>query len=303
MLGCICLTVRSSITKGPDETNVAPRKCCEFANPRQPGHAIRSSLGCNSRLCDNILLYQLPRGERLAHISRRELKKDEVRDTLAHGADAVLSHKLFTTYLLLAALVVALGFFGWKTYSDRQTMKAGVAYDDAMKSFQARIRTASEPTLPGEATYFDDNNKYTDAAKKFADVAVKYPRTRPGQLAAYYAALSDEKLGKTDDAKKWLQGLANSSNDDFAGMARFELAQINDRQGQGDEALKLYQQLIAKPTTLVPKPVAMLALAEHYGAKNPAEASRIYSQIKSEFPDTKIAQQADQELNLLPGKT
>jgi predicted negative regulator of RcsB-dependent stress response len=239
----------------------------------------------------------------LAHISRRELKKDEVRETLAHGADAVLSHKRFTTYLLLAALVVALGFFGWKTYADRQTMKAGAAYDDAMKSYQARIRTAGEPTLPGEVSYFDDNNKYTDAAKKFSDVATKYSHTRPGQIAAYYAALSDEKLGKTDDAKKWLQGLANSSNDDFAAMARFELAQIYDRQGQGDEAVKLYQQLIAKPTVLVPKPVVMLALAEHYGAKNPAEASRLYSQIKSEYPDTPIAQQADQEMNLLPGKS
>ncbi len=239
----------------------------------------------------------------MAHISRRELKKDEVRETLAHGADAVLSHKMFTTYLLLAALVVALGFFGWKTYTERQTMKAGAAYDDAMKSYQARIRTPSEPTLPGETTYFDDNNKYSDAAKKFADVATKYPHTRPGQLAAYYAALSDEKLGKTDDAKKWLQGLASHSNDDFAAIARFELAQIDDRQGQGDEAVTLYQQLIDKPTVLVPKPVVMLALAEHYGVKNPAEASKLYSQIKSEYPDTPIAQQADQELNLLPGKS
>ena len=225
----------------------------------------------------------------MKHISRRELKKDEVRDTLAHGADAVLSHKLFTTYLLLAAIVIALGIFGWKTYTERQSVKAGAAFDDAMKSYQARIRTASEPTLPGETTYFDDNNKYSDAAKKFADVATKYPRTRPGQLAAYYAGLSDEKLGKTDDAKKWLQGVAASNSDDFASMARFELAQINDRQGQGDEAVKLYQQLIAKPTVLVPKPVVMLALAEHYGAKNPAEASRLYSQIKSEYPDTPIA--------------
>jgi predicted negative regulator of RcsB-dependent stress response len=244
-----------------------------------------------------------PRGERVAHISRKELKKDEVRETLALGADAVLSHKLFTTYLLIAAIVIALGVFGWKTYTERQSMKAGAALDDAMKSYQARIRTPSEPTLPGEITYFDDNNKYSDAAKKFSDVAMKYPHTRPGQVAAYYAALSDEKLGKSDEAKRWLQTVAASSNEDFASMARFELAHLNDRQGQGDEAVKLYQQLIAKPTVLVPKPVVMLALAEHYGAKNPAEASRLYTQIKSEYPDTPIAQQADQELNLLPGKS
>jgi TolA-binding protein len=86
-------------------------------------------------------------------------------------------------------------------------------------------------------------------------------------------------------------------------MARFELAQLNDRMGQGEEAVKLYQQLIAKPVVLVPKPVVMLALAEHYGAKNPAEASKLYTQIKSDYPDTPIAEQATQELNLLPGKS
>ena len=87
-------------------------------------------------------------------------------------------------------------------------------------------------------------------------------------------------------------------------MARFELAQMHDRAGQSDEAVKLYKDLIAKPSVLVPKPVVMLTLAEHYSAKNnSAEATQLYSQIKSEYPDTPIAQQADQELNLLPGKS
>jgi predicted negative regulator of RcsB-dependent stress response len=252
----------------------------------------------------NIYVHEFVRGAHLAqHLSRKELKKDEVRDTLAHGADAVLSHKQLTLYILLAAVVVALGVFGWQTYTERQTVKATAGYDDAMKTFQARIRTASEPAQPGETTYIDEKNKYSDAAQKFAAVNQKYGHTRPGQLAAYYAALSDEKLGKNDEAKKWLQGLSESGVEDFAAMARFELAQLNDRMGQGDEAVKLYQQLIAKPVVLVPKPVVMLALAEHYGAKNPAEATKLYTQIKSDYPDTPIADQATQEMNLLPGKS
>jgi predicted negative regulator of RcsB-dependent stress response len=233
------------------------------------------------------------------HLSRKELKTDEIRETLAHGADAVLSHKQLTVYILLAAVLVAIGIFGWQTYTERQTVKAAAAYDEAMKSFEARIRTAGEPVQPGETTYIDDKNKYSDAAQKFTAVNAKFGHTRPGQLAA----LSDEKLGKNDEAKKWLQGLSESGVEDFAAMARFELAQLNDRMGQGDEAVKLYQQLIAKPVVLVPKPVVMLALAEHYGAKNPAEATKLYTQIKSDYPDTPIAEQATQELNLLPGKS
>jgi len=238
----------------------------------------------------------------VAHISRKELKTDELRDTLAHGAEAVLSHQQLTLYVVLAVVIVALGFFGWRAYSERQTAKAAAGYSDAMKVFQARIRAAGEPSEPGEVTYVDEKNKFTDAAKKFGDVAMKYPRTRPGQLSAYYAALSLEKVSKNDDARKWLKGLADSDSD-FASMAKFELAQLAERNGQGDEAVSLYQQLIAKPGVLVPKPVVMLALAEHYSQKNPAEAVKLYGQIKSEYPDTPIASQADQELALLPGKS
>ena len=78
------------------------------------------------------------------HISRKELKTDEVRETLAHGAEAVLSHQRLTLYLLIGAAIVALGVFGWKAYSERQTVKASAAYNEAMKVFQLRVRAPGE---------------------------------------------------------------------------------------------------------------------------------------------------------------
>ncbi len=237
------------------------------------------------------------------HISRKDLKKDEIRDTIVHGADAVMDHKTIASIVLAVVLLIAIAVFGWKTYTERQTVKAAAAFDDAKKVFVAPIRLQGEPAIPGEPTYLNETTKFTDAAQKFSDVAKTYPHTRPGQLAGYYAALSDEKLGKNDDAKKWLQTVMNGGSDDFASLAQFELAQLNDRLGNADEALKLYQQMMAKPSVLVPKPVVMLALAGHYGLKNPVEASKLYTQIKADYPDTPISQQADQELNLLPGKS
>lgn len=234
------------------------------------------------------------------HISRRDLKKDEVRDTFERGAEAVLSHQQLTLYLVIAAIVVAVGIFGWRTYSERQTVKAFAAYDDAMKIFQAPIGV---PPAPGEVSYTDADKKYTDAGLKFSQVASKYPHTRASELARYYAALCFEKLVKNAEAKASLQELTSSHDDEVAAMAKFELASLDDRMGQSDDAVKLYQALIAKPTVLVPKPVVMLALANHYVEKNPTEAAKLYSQIKSDYPDTPIAQQADQALSLLPGKS
>ncbi len=235
-------------------------------------------------------------------LTRKELKTDEVRDTLVQGAGLVFDHQAITFLVVIIGVVIALGIFGWKTYAERQTVKAAAAYDDAMKVFDASIRSPLEPQQLGELSYTDEKNKYTESVRKFEDVAKKYARTRPGQLASYYEAISQERLGNNDAAKKLLQNLADSGDEDFAAMARFELAQLDDRLGQGDEAVNLYKKLIAKPAVLVPKPVVMLALAQHYTASNPAEASKLYAQIKSEYPDTPMAEQADQELSLLPGK-
>jgi hypothetical protein len=237
------------------------------------------------------------------HISRKELKKDEVRETFAHGAQAVLSHQQLTMYVMIVALVAAVGFFGWRTYSERQTVKASAAFDGAMKVFEARTVAPGETTQPGELTYVDDKTKFSDASKRFGLVATQYPHTHPGQLSKYYEALSLERTGKDADAKKALKELGDNGDEEFAAMARLELAGLDDRTDQPDAALKLYQQLLAKPTVLVPKPVVLLALAERYSAKNPGEAAKYYDQIKSEFPGTPIAQQAEQELALLPGRS
>jgi predicted negative regulator of RcsB-dependent stress response len=239
----------------------------------------------------------------VAHISRKELKKDEFREGLVHGVEAVTTHQKLVTWILALAIVAGLGIFGWRFYSERQTAKASAELDDAMRVFNARIRGVGEPEQPGETTYVAEKNKYEDASKKFLEIAQRYPRTRPGQMARYYAALSLERLGRNDEALKWLRELAAGGGEELSALARFEIAQLSDRMGHADEAVKLYQELMAKPGLLVPKPVVMLALADHYRKTNPAEAARLYNQIKSEFPDTGAAQQADQQLELLPSKT
>jgi len=238
------------------------------------------------------------------HLSRKELKKDEVRDTIAHGAEALLSHKQGTTYFLIAVIIVALAVLGWRTYSVQQTAKSSAAFRNAMQVFEAPTGTQpAVPPVPGEPSFKDDNAKFTAATQKFEDVARKYPRTQSGQLASYYAGLSLEQLGKNDEAKQWFATAIKGNNSDYSSLARFELAKVDDKTGQGQEAEKLYQQLMAKPSVLVPKPVAMLALAQHYRDKNPSEAAKVYDQIKAQYPDTAIADQAGQELALLPGKT
>jgi hypothetical protein len=235
-------------------------------------------------------------------LSRKELKKDEVRETLSHGAQAVFAHQHQIWVYGGIALLVALAVLGWRFYTQSQTAKGTAALADAMKVYQARIRTAAEPALPDEITYLDEKNKYGDAVKKFTDVANLYSRTRPGQLARYYAALSLEKLNRYGEAENDLKALESSGDESLSALARFKLAQVYDEDGKGPQAVQLYQQLSNKPTLFVPKPVVLLALADHYSGSDPTQAAKLYKQVKDEFPDTQAAQQADERLQVLQAK-
>ncbi len=235
------------------------------------------------------------------HILRRDLKKDEIREKFVSGVESVATHQQALWIVVSAALVVALAVFGWNTYAQRQTAKASLALDDAMKIFQARIRVAGEPVDPTEITYLDEKNKFSDADKKFKSVADQYGRTKPGQMARYYEALSEVQLKQYADAEKDLNQVISGSDENLASLGKYQLAIVYQQENKGAQAADLYKQLSDKPTVLVPKPTAMLALADYYRKSDPAQATKLYNQVKQEYPDA--AEEADQGLELLNAKT
>ena len=240
------------------------------------------------------------------HLSRKELKKDEIRESFAHGAEAVVSHQQQLWTVGGVVLVVILAIVGWRFYSQRQTMKASADLDAAMKIYQAQVRDAATPPeqiMPSEVTYQDSTTKYTDAEKQFAAVASRYPHTKPGVEAAYYEALSEIQLNQSDQAEKELKILASGNDADFAGLADYQLALLYDKTNRVPQALTIYQQLVDKPTMLVPKPLVLLSLADDYSKSDPAQATKLYNQIKQDYPDTQAATQADEHLQLLSAKS
>ena len=235
------------------------------------------------------------------HILRKDLKKDEIREKLVSGVESVASHQQALWIVIAAALVVALAVFGWNSYARRQTAKASAALDDAMKIFQARIRAPGEPADPVEVTYLDEKNKFTDAEKKFLAVADQYGRTKPGLTARYYAALSEVQLKKNADAEKNLNQVISGGEENLVSLSKFKLAEVYQQENKGSQAVDLYKQLSDKPSVFVSKPMAMLALADYYRKTDPAQATKLYNQVKKDFPDA--AEEADQGLELLNSKT
>jgi hypothetical protein len=236
------------------------------------------------------------------HISRKELKQDKIKETIEHGAEAVFSHGQFAGVVVILVLAAALGYGGWHFYIDHQTVQASSAFDDAMKAYQGRIGAAADPAEPNERVYPDEKSRIQDALNKFSSTADKYPSTNPGKLARYYAALCLEDLERQNQALEELKKIS-SSDKELSAMAQYQMAVIYSRTRKTDDAVKIFRALADKPSAMVPRPFVLLELARVLAASNPKEATNIYQQIKKEFPDTTLAEQADRELDSLSPKS
>jgi predicted negative regulator of RcsB-dependent stress response len=237
------------------------------------------------------------------HISRKELKQDRIKETIEHGAEAVISHGQFTLIVVIVILAAALGYGGWRLYIDRQTVAASADFDTAMKAYQGRIAPAPDPAEPNEPFYPDEPARAQDAMQKFTKVADKYPSTNPGKLARYYSALCLEDLERHNQALEELKKISGSSDKELAAMAQYQMAIIYSRTGKTDDAVKTLHALADRGSALVPRPMVLLELAGVLRVSNPKEAASIYQQIKKEFPDTAIADQADRGLDFLSPKS
>jgi len=237
------------------------------------------------------------------HISRKELKQDKIHDAIEHGAEAFFSHTTVIAASVLAVAVVAVVYGGWSFYIGRQTVQATAALDVANRIYTARIASAPDPADPGESFYATEAARSEAAAQKFASVAAKYPRTNPGRLASYYAALCYENLERQNQALEELKKISNGKDKELAAMAQYQIGVIYERTGKPGDATKVFRDLADHPSIFVPKQVALLELAQTLRQSNPQEATKVYEQLKKEFPNTAIADEADRALESLAPKS
>jgi hypothetical protein len=237
------------------------------------------------------------------HFSRKDLKHDRIRESLEHGAEAVYSHSQAAAILVGIALATVLIYGGWKFYSDRQTVLASAALDDAMKTYNAPIRQPNVPVEAGEVTYADNQSRAQAASPKFSAVADKYSSTNPGKLARYYQALVLLDLERQNQALELLKKLVGGRDKELSAMAQYQIATIYARTGKTDDAVKSYRAVADAKSVLVPRPMVLLELADFVRQTNPAEATNLYQQIKKDYPTSAVSERADRGLDMLVPKS
>ena len=242
---------------------------------------------------------QSPRRNLVRAEVRHQLKQDRFAVATAETVSWAVEHrKVLTTAGIIAGVVIAVGLASYY-YLQQQNQAASLAMAAAFRTYDATIVPAGTPPQPGMLLFTSAQERAKAAQPLFQSVVQKYPHTHNADIARYFLALTELDLGNSSGAEKQLRDLAGAHNQDLASLAKFALANQYRNTGRDAQAIELYKQLAAHPTTSVSKVQAQLALADAYSAKQPDEARKLYQQIQKDNPTSPAAEMAATRLSTL----
>jgi tetratricopeptide (TPR) repeat protein len=233
--------------------------------------------------------------------TKQSLKHDQFVDTTNHGLEWASENRrsvIVSGAVVLAAILVVVA--GALIYNNRAE-QASVAFGAAMQAYQTPLATPGQPVPPGVKTYGSVTERAKAANELFMGVADKYSMTPDGRVSRYFGGLTYMEEGQNGPAESTLKQVVSGWNGNLAALAKLSLAQLYRQTGRDSQAVDLYTELTAKPTTTVPSGLAQLQLAELYeGQGKPDLAKKIYAQLKDKDAKGPAGALAAQKLNPAP---
>ena len=231
---------------------------------------------------------------------RHQLKEDRFREFTAERAHWAVEHKgtmLKAGAALVALLAIAIG--GWLYLNHRDEL-ASAELSKAVRTYSTPLRPANTPEQPGFPTFTSVAERATKAHAQFEAIAAQYSHTRSADFARYFAGLTAIDMGDTAAAERSLKETANVGNQDLSALAKMALAALYRNTNRNPQAVELYKQLSAKPTSTVSKQAAQIELAGLYASQGQTQEARsIYEQLQKENPNTEFAALASSKLQEL----
>ncbi len=162
-----------------------------------------------------------------------------------------------------------------------------------------RSEKAAEALYPCER-YFQDGN-FEKALNGdgtqcigFAAVATKYGRTKSGNVAKLYAGLTNAKLGKFEEAKKYLEDFSSKDDEMISPAALGALGNVYIELGQNEKGAETLLKAAQKADNGALSPLYLVQAAEVYeslGKKD--KALELYQQVKDNYRGSTYGQEID----------
>ncbi|KAA0252591.1 tetratricopeptide repeat protein [Acidobacteria bacterium ACD] len=233
------------------------------------------------------------------HLSRKELKENELEDALLGARDFVSSHRDQTRrYALIGAGVVAVVALVWGALSLRSRSQSA-ELSSALAIFDAPLASDGVPPAEGQQLYKTSAERQKAAVEAMRKLAGS--SSSAGKAAAVVVLASDGKAGVSGTNVDRVAAFVNGESGTMAaGFAAVSLLEARAAAGQVKEAIETGKRYLEASRPPVPKDVLIFTLARLYEkAGQPAEAKSFYQRVVTDFPDSPVRAEAQQRVSSL----
>jgi tetratricopeptide (TPR) repeat protein len=231
------------------------------------------------------------------HLSRKELKENELEDALLGARDFVSSHKDQTRrYTLIGAAVVAVVALVWGALSLR-SRSLSAELSKALATYDAPLASDGLPPVEGRPVFKDAAERQKAAVEAMRKLAGS--SSSAGKAAAVVVLAADGKAGVSGTNVDRVASFVKAESGSMAaGFAAVSLLEARAAAGQVKEAIETGKRYLEASRPPVPKDVLIFTLARLYEkAGQPAEAKGFYQRVVTDFPDSPVRAEAQQRVS------
>ncbi len=227
----------------------------------------------------------------MSRLSRKEMKRDEVREVLSRTLLWLGAHaKHIAAALGVVALLVIVGNLILDRAGGRQD-SASDALAEAIEVRTAPLASELSPGVvaPGEV-FADAAERTAEARRRFEAVASDYPRSASARVARAYLAVLDYESGNPAAARTAWDELATSGGDDLlTGQVLLNLLVIDRDQGRAEDAETRLEALVDSPSSALPQDRVLYELGVTQETLGKAEESlSTFQRLIEEHPTSPL---------------
>jgi predicted negative regulator of RcsB-dependent stress response len=227
--------------------------------------------------------------------TRHALKKDKFAQAAASSASWVGEHKTSVVrWAITAGVVLVLGA-GALIYWVLRSSAADTALGAALDVYTSPLALPGAP--PESGVYSTAADRAKEANREFVAVAQTYSWLPEGSKAHYFAGVTYAELGQNGNAETQLTAAAKCWDRNLSNLAKLALAGLYRQTSRDNDAIVLYNQVIAKPSVTVSAGVAELDLADLYASEGKQDQARaLWAKVRDADKDGAAGQIAAQKL-------
>lgn len=217
----------------------------------------------------------------MSRISRKEMKRNEMAETVGSVVDYTRSHTrtlLWVAVGLLAVLALVAGFFVWRAQ-----------------------RSAGAAAVLAEAMAVEEGDP--TARERFQEVVDRYPGSGAADVARLYLGRFAATAGDDAAAREhWREVLGGTGGTALAQQARINLWELDRSQGRHQEVLEEVRSLLDEdePPLAEDQLLYQLGLALEAGGED-LEARDAYLRLVDEHPQSVLRGAAQQRADRIGG--